>query len=868
MTGTQRPGAAPVTVHWAVLGKYPGRPMGYEILGTSLDPDRAGRYLWGAQTGTPDVRHPEETGGLPWRIFLSGVEGERTAACAMVEQDWDRSSRDGTGAPIITSRLLLLEWPQAAGAGVSWSGLASAAAGVRWPQPGDPPTGPPLQLGLHPASATELAAVIEDVGFDWAACVAALLTDGHHVTLTGESRNLPGPERRVRIVDAIAALLPYGCRSWLSAANWTGEAEHWVQLTFAETARTGRTAVRYGHPATPPTGHGAAAYLAELKRLRAKGLTTADLIRHLLAATTPLRRGDGPEMLRALRELDLAEAVLAEVREGRGRIEDVARALGLGGAARLEPEHRRELFLFLARAAAPVGKTPRDERAVDLLHAHRAPELPGWLARAVLADAAHGFERCFAWLDLLRELYGPGSAEFASMFTTVIDPSGPAPAAVSHSAWIATVVQRAQKAYRAEAEPAAHVLVRYPELGRAWAHTTIGHGGPDPDVLVHLLHAAEGERLRTTTGWLRFTAYLCGILDEQGLMGPNDAADFARGLPATLWPAILELAVRHHRPLTLLHLWGPYWEVALGPRGQELATLLARYAESLEEDAGSSRAVCAADLDLLRLAASDHEVPLGGLERLLAREPVQPVPRTGALGRDAGWAGRYAGRLADRLSNAASDLLWQRVVEQVLGNWPDPARSPVLRRLVERQARGEEAVVKALDKRLLTGDAAWFDLDLPPAVVTALEQRPGSRWIVLLTRIRHAARGPADPDVLAAALVEAHHGRFPVDLTAEVVPALGGWSARQVDRLAAELWRQAQPLAEQLYQGMLHTTAAARLRVGLLDHGHQELRRLEYAQEVLAYDGYRPKDPPAGPPPQPSRPPTDRRGLLPWRFRR
>ncbi|MER7753323.1 hypothetical protein [Kitasatospora sp. NPDC097643] len=878
MTDMQQPTAAPATVHWAILGKHPGRAMGYEVLGTSLDEDRARRYLWGAQTGTPNVRHPEETGGRPWRIFLSGVEGERTAACAMVEQDWDGTSRDGTGAPIITSRLLLLEWPQAVGAGISWSALADAATGLRWPDPGDGPAGP-LRLDLAPASPAELAAVIDDVGFDWAACVAALLTDGHRVTLTAGTRDLPTPERRVRIVDAIAALLPYGCRSWLSAANWTGEAEHWVQLTFAETARSGRTAVRYGAPTAQPTGQGAAAYLAELRRLHAKGLPTVELVTHLLAATAPLRRADGPEMLRSLREVDVVDAVLAQIREGRGRVEDVARVLRSPGLARLDPDGRRDLFVFLARVATPAGTSagtaPRDERAVGLLHTHWPAELPRWLAAAALADpdVAHGFDQCFVWLDLLRELHGPGSAAFTGMLAAVADPDRPAAGALSRQDWVGAVAFKAQQRFGAEAEPVDLVLIRYPDCGRAWVHTAFGHGGPAPDALARLLHVAAGERLTSTTGWLRFTAYLCGVLDEHHLVRATDPADFGRGLPGECWREILDLAVRHRRPNAVSYLWASYWEVAAGPKGPELAAVLSGCAEVLEEDAGSARAVCAAELDLLRLVATrGQDVPFAGLERLLAQGPTAPahrVPghRAPAPGRDTGWVDSYARQLTERMTGAASEALVQRVVEQVLGSHPDPARSPVLRRLVERQPRAEEALVKALDQRLLTGDPAWFELDLPPRVVAALDQRPGRRWILLLAQIRHIAQGPADPDGLAAALAEAYHGRYTTDLPTEVVPAVARWTPRQVDRLAAELWYLAQPLAKQLYPDLLRTREAAQLRVALLQHGHQELQRLQYAYDVLGYDGWQPATAPAATQPA-DQPPTDRRGLLSWRRRK
>lgn len=129
------PGTVRLSADWAVVGKYPGRTMGYEVLAGSLPPDRAQRYYWGAATGTPDDLAPAD--GLPWRVFLGGVPGEARCACVHVETTWD-GSFDGTGAPSYTWRLCVLDWNSAGASGLTWSALDRATPESSPTRPGPP----------------------------------------------------------------------------------------------------------------------------------------------------------------------------------------------------------------------------------------------------------------------------------------------------------------------------------------------------------------------------------------------------------------------------------------------------------------------------------------------------------------------------------------------------------------------------------------------------------------------------------------------------------------------------------------------------------------------------------------------------------
>ncbi|MDH6120813.1 hypothetical protein ABH930_005034 [Kitasatospora sp. GAS204A] len=858
MTGMRRPGAEPLSAQWAVLGKRAGETMGYEVLGGSLPQARAGRWLWGAQTGTPAVRRGGGPDELPWRVFLSGVDGEQTAACAVVEHSWD-GSLDGTGAPIITSRLLLLDWAQASGARITWSGLADAAAAVRWPR--HQQDAPPLEPAAAPADAEALAAAVEDLGFDWAATVAALLLDGHLVVVTPTGRPLPPPDERVWLVDAIASLLPYGCRCWLSAATWSGLTDHQLTLSFAESARSAQTEVRYGEPApelAPDAGAGR--YLAELRRLRRKGFATVDLVRHLLGATTPLKWRDGAGAFRALREVDLVDSVVAEVQAGRGRVEDVGRVLALPDAAELDADRAGVLFRFLGRAAGAGGG---DGRALELLRRHWRPELPRWLATDVLAESAAGpaQDRAMAALELVRELRGPGSPEFASLLGALVDPAstvGP------QLVWGGALAWRAQQAFGAQAASADRVLVEHPELGRAWAQVALDHGAFDQVVLGRLLAAAQLLPLRQSTGWLRYAAYLSGRWTRDEL-SPGDAEDFARVGVGHRWRQILALAAANHRPAALQDLWPLFWVVALSVDGPELAERLGRLAPLGGESERPGEDIArSADLDLIRLIAGRGRVgtPLAALEQQLARErraaATNPPHGASPDPADAAWTDRYARALAGRLATLA-DQIAATVVNALLGDRPDPGRWRVLEPLLARQARVERALVDALAGRLRTGDRGWLTLGLPPRVLAALTALPELRWIDAIAIATGLPHGRPEPERLGEVLVDtAGAGPLPQALAGELLPLLAGWSAPQVDRLAQVLWRRAPHLATDLYRQIAGRRDTALLRDELLRCSEGELRRLETALSVLGH-GSRQQLPGAGAPqawPPPQLPPA------------
>ncbi|MGG7614256.1 hypothetical protein ACQ5JZ_33410, partial [Streptomyces sp. ZG43] len=198
-------------------------------------------------------RDPE--GALPWRVFLAASDTRPTPACARVETGWDGTT-DGTGAPAYTWQLALFDWPDVSDAALTWTGIDRALSAL----PADGSGGEdPTAVTVPDTSAAELAALVDELGFPWAAGVAALLLDDRQVALTtSPALPLPDVAERVRVLDAICSLLPYACRSWLSAATWTGQAGHDLRLFFAPAVREGQSTALYGG-APPPGPRGDAA---------------------------------------------------------------------------------------------------------------------------------------------------------------------------------------------------------------------------------------------------------------------------------------------------------------------------------------------------------------------------------------------------------------------------------------------------------------------------------------------------------------------------------------------------------------------------------------------------------------------------------
>jgi hypothetical protein len=838
-------GAGP-TAGWAVLGKYPGEVMGYEVLAGSLPEDRAGRYLWTAATGTPDAKEGED-GALPWRVFLGRADGEPGAVCAWVETTWD-GSRDGTGAASYTSRLVLVEWARAAAAGLTWTGIDRAAGAMARPRDGED-----AALGAVRTTAAELAATVDALGFEWAAGVAALLLDGRKVALTAPpGGELPGTDERVRVLDAVCSLLPYGCRSWLSAATWTGRSENPLLLVFASRARTGQQQVPLGAgPPPQPQGDTARAYLRELLRLRAKRPDTAEVVAHLLAYGAEIPFRDRAETVYLLREMDLLDSVAEDLRAGRARLADVRRALDRNRPAERLPDDLLRLVVpYLARLASAGG--PDEDAARAVLAEHWTPRVPELLAEDIADapalqphDRADAFELAARYLSVLADLDAAHPGGFDLLFTRLVRERR------HGDAWAGQLAYMAENRYGHTSEAVDRVLASEGGVGLAWLQLLLSKSTRDLAPLLGLLDRAALVPAGERAGWLRFAGVLTGRLP--GHASATDAADFA-GAADRGWRIALETARENNRPDVLPLMWQVLRGVPASDARYELLPLLDRLAPPGAP--GLSPGV-AADADLLHVLHRAGSSPGAQMPRLR---------RMPAVAQDLDDYADAVRRRAEREPELPGPA-----VEALLGASPDPVCWHVLNRWRAAMPSLDETVLAGLADRLNSAQyGPWLDYALPEDLVDALGRRPGLEWLPAVHRLRTAVR--TDPSVgnVARIIREACPSPpFPAALLEEIAATLGTLGADFIDALTTELDAFRVNLGFALYKqlGSGATEATRKLRAGLVHFSTAVRGRHDRILQALGAappdtgqgpPGYRPPRQPAPypPPPAPYPPPA------------
>ncbi|MFI5548727.1 hypothetical protein [Streptomyces sp. NPDC051738] len=698
-----------LTAHWAVLGKHPGRSMGYEVLRSSLPDDRASSYLWkAAATGAPDGGDPDGT--LPWRVFLGSTDAHPGPVCACVETTWNRST-DGTGAPSYTWRLTLLAWAEASRATATWSGIDSALLSDPPALPGD---GAPMTVAVPRTSAAELAGVIDQLGFEWAAGVAALLLADRQVAIIPKpGEGLPDVSRRVRVLDAVCALLPYQCRAWLSAATWTGRSQHDLRLFFASGPRTGQvTAVLGGGPPQEPGTATAQTYLHGLRRLRAKTDDTTVIVEHLLTSTEPVT-GPRPEAaLRALRDADLLDTVVEEIQSGGGKVADVRRVLERYPDASLSEHHLRELTLYLVDHAHDG-----DGAAGSLLGKYWTERNRDLLIRKALAAGtpATSFERAKRYLGVIHnavEAHHPGG--FDALFNALVEAPEPTPE------WTGSLIYMAENEWGLGTDRADHRLVREPAVGRAWLACLLEHQDRSLAPLRRLVQRARDDLVTDTTpGWLRFAAVLLG--DSQVLATAPDATDFA-GAGEGGWLTTLEIARMERRPEVLGLMSPGLWSAVRTERGLRDAVQ-----RLVPVDEPQLHGGVAADADLF-CAAPRTGVMRGmpRLERLAEEESGNYADVLCRRIRRDGEPRRLA--INALLSGKSSPRTWW-VIEQLTHALPDDT---FLDQLFEK-----------LYGRLTERARPISDLDVPESLMRELAKRKDMEWLVPVHAFRKTVRDGA-----------------------------------------------------------------------------------------------------------------------------
>jgi hypothetical protein len=228
------PGAGPaVTAHWALWGKQASETA-YQVLRCSdgvFSRDDFGEVITRYASGVKD-RLPQYT--VCW---IPGAQGRPAylgvAIHELADPDPARSggrSRIVGGREVEYARLFCVPYPEMAELGVSYPNLAASVMEYQLPA-GE---SAPIRVALRAdAGRPHVAAKFRDL----AEKVAALLLTTRPVCLLGAEGTTA--EDRLRFIELVMSLLPYGLRSRLSASTWASSTaqELKLRLYFANAPR-------------------------------------------------------------------------------------------------------------------------------------------------------------------------------------------------------------------------------------------------------------------------------------------------------------------------------------------------------------------------------------------------------------------------------------------------------------------------------------------------------------------------------------------------------------------------------------------------------------------------------------------------------
>jgi hypothetical protein len=391
-----------VAAAWAISSKRPGNPQGYETASAPEDAKTAGRLVVLAESmGTPRGLRSGSSDELPWVTFTGG--GSSAAPMLAVATIAWSHERDGTGQPITPARAVWLPWPEVARRRLTYSALLEGVGRLRWPEVDAGPedaAGHETQVCVPPRDTRQIIDEISRWSFDFVARIAVLLVDGRRVAIVLRPDEVVPLTERLRLLDAVLALLPFGARNCLTVATWASyQAGQAAALTFSDGVQSDQVGVSLSDFREPVRcGERGEDYLRELAAIRDQGFDVAAIVDHLAARTEPVRRV-ADLSLETLSDIRFASVVYEEVKRSAGSVERVGRALREGNFPEL---YLQTFAAFLAESACTA---PRKEarRAGDLLVSEWSPVFPkvfGDLTRSAPERVPDGESK---WLELCQK---------------------------------------------------------------------------------------------------------------------------------------------------------------------------------------------------------------------------------------------------------------------------------------------------------------------------------------------------------------------------------------------------------------------------------------------------------------------------------
>ncbi|RAY16621.1 hypothetical protein DPM19_00040 [Actinomadura craniellae] len=338
-----------VEVEWALYGKRAGERDDYSVLAASrglFQPAQFEGIITRFSPGNPDV-----PSALP-RVTFSWVAPNDQPYLGMAIQETS-GKKDGVGRAITRTRYFCLPYEQVARHPVTLLGLYEALQGLEPAEPG----GAALHVDVPELVPQAVADDIAKYGDHTVRETAALLLTGRSVCVL-QAEDVPLLDR-LRFLDAVLGLLPYGFRTRLAASTWTNSASpHRIRLSFAKRARDSAAAVpwRTQKALVSPDEAVAYTYLKQLTGLLEgsrghSGLGPVQLVRALAAEREPRKFDEPQEAKRTLLTIGGPFTELLKIREDAA---DPARVWELFGEDApqiwdLGPAERREVLTYLIK---------------------------------------------------------------------------------------------------------------------------------------------------------------------------------------------------------------------------------------------------------------------------------------------------------------------------------------------------------------------------------------------------------------------------------------------------------------------------------------------------------------------------------------
>ena len=328
----------PVTAEWALWGKE-AHDAKYRVLECSAGPVSRENFAEALSRFSPGSLDK-----LP-QVTISWLPGQGSYLAIAFHDLPERGRYDAHGREIAPTRYFCVPFRQLAAGAVSYLAMFAGFERIM-PQSGDRSPISTKLAARQPGAAPGMLAVR----------VAALLLTGRRVRVVGAEATDLG--ERLRFLDDVVSLLPYGMRSRLSSSTWVGHISegHKLRLFFSSHSdrrgnhEPGDQEVTWGDDEAVPTGDQFADdYMRWL---------LADIpgrVDRLAQLTEPMPIGDPDTMRQLLSELGVAlghaahlerlySRKLQDLRETARRLIPLAVLLGrLHADARLEREVRRAI---------------------------------------------------------------------------------------------------------------------------------------------------------------------------------------------------------------------------------------------------------------------------------------------------------------------------------------------------------------------------------------------------------------------------------------------------------------------------------------------------------------------------------------------